>query len=205
MDVEYLTYKDKNQAVDVLASAFAEYPVMRYVLRDGALYDLHLKELVGFFCETRLTRRWPLWGVRSEGELVAVAGINEPIHVTWPPQLHQVYENLKATIGTAAVERLESYENESSGHEPEAPHYFLGIIGVSPAYQGKGYARILIDRLQRLSESDPISTGVCLSTENARNLPIYKHLGFEVIAEAQVGELHTWCMFRHNRTGENVA
>lgn len=72
------------------------------------------------------------------------------------------------------------------------------MIGVLPAYQGKGFARRHIHHLHTLSESDPGSTGVYLSTENSVNVSLYEHLGYRIIGEARVGDIHTWRKFRDN-------
>jgi hypothetical protein len=36
--------------------------------------------------------------------------------------------------------------------------------------------------------------GVCLSTEDPENVPMYLHLGFEVVSEADIDEIHTWSL-----------
>lgn len=198
MSIKRLSRQEKEQAVDILASAFFDYPVMRYILKDSdQLYGDHLEALLGLFCETRLTREWPLLGVEAESKLVAIAGVNEPIIKPWPQQLQTIYEELKNTIGSQAIMRLEHYDHIA--HEPESPHYYLGIIAVHPDSQGQGYARKLIDEIQRMSESEPVSTGVSLSTENPQNVSIYEHMGFEVFAKSQVfDDLYTWGLFRAN-------
>lgn len=200
MTVEKLNRSDKEEAVKVLASAFYEYPVMRYVLKsEGAKYEVDLKALIGFICETRLTRNFPLLGIKVNDELVAAAGINEPEKIPIPPDLKIVYSNLRITIGEAAITRLESYERKSNPKSLDVSHYFLGIIGVKPAHQGKGYARRIIEEVQLMSEAHSLSKGVCLCTEHPSNVPLYEHLGYKVISEADVGEIHTWAMFRKNR------
>jgi len=200
MKIRRLTYNEKHPAVEVLASAFQEYPVMRYILKDSNTnYPGHIEALVDFFCETRLTRDWPLLGVYSGQDLVAVAGINEPIFKPWPEALHDVYNRLGKVIGKDAIQRMEAYERQASKYEPEITHYYLGIIGVLPDHQGKGYAKFLIERLIEMSESDPNSNGISLSTEKKENIPIYKHFGFNVMGDSDIEELHTWCMYRADK------
>jgi GNAT superfamily N-acetyltransferase len=199
LKVERLNRSDKEYAVNVLASAFHEYPVMRYILKsEGEKYESDLKALMGFFCESRLTREFPLLGIRISGELVVAAGINEPEYKPRSPELNKVYSDLTITIGEEAIARYESYEKKANPGL-DAPHYFLGIIGVVQAHQGKGYAKNIIEEVHRMSEAHSTSTGVCLSTEDPPNVPIYEHLGYKVISEADVGEIHTWAMFRENR------
>ncbi len=200
MDIVRLTRSDKSKAVDVLAAAFWDYPVMRYILKDsGEQYENHLRALVGFFCETRLTRDWPLLGIQAGDEIAAIAGIDEPIPKPWPEELHEVFQQLGDIIGSKAMDRMELYETESAKQAPQTPHYFLGIIAVHPNYQKQGLARRLIERLAAMSKSHADSTGICLNTEDSGNVRFYKHVGFEIIDEADIGDIHTWCMFRPDK------
>jgi len=200
LKVEKLNRSDKEDAVSILTSAFYEYPVMRYVLiSDGEKYESDLKALMGFFCESRLTRDFPLLGMRDNAKLVAAAGINEPQFKPRSPELNEVYRDLINTVGEEAISRYESYEKKANPKGLDVPHYFLGIIGVVQAHQGKGYAKQIIEEVQRMSETHPTSKGVCLCTEDPPNVPLYEHIGYKVISEADVGDIHTWAMFRGNR------
>jgi GNAT superfamily N-acetyltransferase len=197
MTVERLNRSDKEDAVSVLASAFHEYPVMRYILKsDGEKYESDLKALMGFFCESRLTREFPLLGIRDSGELVAAAGINEPEYKPRSPELNKVFSDLTMTIGEDAIARYESYEKKANPGL-NVPHYFLGIIGALQAHQGKGYAKKIIEEVQRMSEAHSTSIGVCLCTEDPPNVPLYEHFGYKILSETDVGEIHTWAMFRY--------
>lgn len=198
--VYQVEYGEKEQVVTVLTAAFNNYPVMRYVLEPGEPgYAQRLNAMVGFFCEVRFLKGWPVLGVRDGDNLVAAALANSPVNPPGPPQVQQAFKNLRQDIGSAAIERLTAYEDACEGLEPDAPHYYLGMVGVLPGQQGKGYARLLLDYLHETADNDPAATGACLNTESAGNLPIYRHLGYEVIGEVDVGPLHTWCMFRPSR------
>ena len=200
MKVESLNRSDKEDAVRVLTSAFYEYPVIRYILNsDGEKYETDLIALMGFFCESRLTREFPLLGIRDDGDLVAAAGINEPEYKPRSPELNKIFKELTNTIGEEAIARYESYEKKANPKGLDIPHYFLGIIGVLQTHQGKGYAKQIIEEVQQLSESHPTSKGVCLCTEDPPNVPLYEHIGYRIISEADVGVIHTWAMFRENR------
>lgn len=201
MTVERLTQTDREEVIDVLAAAFRDYPVMRYALSDaGDDYGARLRELIGFFCDARLTRGWPVLGIRDGQELAAAALVSEPRYLPAPPDLKRKHLQVARIIGREAFDRMAQYERQSTGHEPEEPHYFLGMVGVAPGHQGKGYGRTLLDHVQALSEADADSTGVTLSTEDPANVPYYQRVGYRVIAEADVGNIHTWCMFRPNRS-----
>lgn len=186
---------DRAEIGAVLCSAFRDYPVMRYVLAGSAdRYDAHLARLIGYYVDSRLLRDWPVIGIRVQGEIVAVAMGNEPVAKPAPDELKRAYARLREVLGEDAFERLDAFEKVSDRNEPKYPHYFLGMIGVKPACQGKGHAAALIEEFCSLSAADRHSQAVVLSTEDPNNLPFYEKMGFRIVADAEVGELHTWCL-----------
>ena len=196
MKIERLTREHKAEVVSVLSAAFHDYPVMRFVLKsEGADYEKDLNALVGFFCEVRLTRDWPVLGIRAEDGSLAAAALVNDVLLNPLPLPEEPLQQLKQTIGEEAYERLVAYENQSSIGEPKVLHHFLGMIGVHPNYQKKGNAAALMNFVKEIASKNPDSNGVCLSTEIPWNVRFYEHHGYRVISEADVGELHSWCMF----------
>ena len=196
MTPERLGDEQATQVVDVLCAAFVGYPVMRHVLADaGTDYDDRLRTLIGFFCNKRLIRDWPVLGVRRDGALAAAALVSEPGSAPTPTEVEALRADVAARIGAAAWQRLERYERESDRDAPEEPHHFLGVIGVHPESQGLGFGRILMDEVARMSRDHPHSTGVCLNTESRHNVRFYEHLGYRVIGHRAIDGLETWCMF----------
>jgi GNAT superfamily N-acetyltransferase len=196
MKIERLTRDHKAEVVSVLSAAFHDYPVMRFVLKsEGADYEKDLNALVGFFCEVRLTRDWPVLGIRAEDGSLAAAALVNDVLLNPLPLPEEPLQQLKQTIGDEAYERLVAYEDQSSIGEPKVLHHFLGMIGVHPNYQKKGYAAALMNFVKEMASKNPDSNGVCLSTEIPWNVRFYEHHGYRVISEADVGELHSWCMF----------
>lgn len=67
------------------------------------------------------------------------------------------------------------------------------MIGVRNAYQGKGYARKLIDEVEKLVSEHPTSTGLSLNTEVETNVNFYLHFGFQLNGQAKIDDkLNTW-------------
>ena len=135
-------------------------------------------------------------GVRDGDELVGVALVSAPGGAPPSAAMEEQYERLVDELGAAAAARIEDYEARTAGHKIDAPHYLLGMLGVRPAHQGRGVGRVLLDHIHAMSAADPESTGVWLSTEDRANVPYYERAGYGVIAEADVGDIHTWAMFR---------
>jgi ribosomal protein S18 acetylase RimI-like enzyme len=192
-----------SEAVDVLARAFANDPMAQYMLGVSNLsLDKSLKELFVFSCEVRLLLDWPLLGVWTDNDqLAGVAGMTLPGHVEWPESLQIVYKNLKSQIGSQAVSRLETYSQLADTNRPAEPHYQLGMIGVAPEHQGKGFGGRLLDTVSEMSGTHPESSGVWLDTENPRNVPYYQRFGYEIKAHNILDGIDVWGMFRLNQRG----
>ena len=92
---------------------------------------------------------------------------------------------------------MQRFESTSDANEPDGPHFFVGMLGTRPGHQGMGYGKALLKRVEELAV-EAGAAGVCLSTEDPANVPLYVHLGFEVSSEADVDELHTWCLSWRN-------
>jgi len=76
------------------------------------------------------------------------------------------------------------------------PHWYLFLICVDPPFQGRGYASALLKPM--LGRIDREHLACYLETENQKNLPIYGHYGFKVIADVAIPGtgLHHWLMLR---------
>lgn len=199
MKIERLNREQKTETVGVLVAAFYDYPVMRFVLKTtGAEYETQLQAIMEFYCEARLAKARTLLGIRQDDVLVAVALMDESSLKPWA-EMQSALARLKAIIGESAYSRLEMYETMSNRAEPAEPHHFLGMIGVRPEHHGKGYARAILDEVKKMSAADPRSAGVCLSTEDPENVALYKYFGYRIVAEVDIEELHSWCMFLPTR------
>jgi predicted GNAT family N-acyltransferase len=187
-------------AANVLAQAFARDPIAKYVFAvSETSFEDSGRALFTFSCEVRLLLDWPLLGVIEEdGFLVGVAGLSLPGDPTWPPALHQVYADFKTTVGADSASRMERYAELADTNRPSEPHYQLGVIGVAPEAQGKGYGGLMLQETHRMSEINPDSTGVWLDTENMENVSFYQHHGYEVRAQTTLDGLNIWGMFRPN-------
>lgn len=75
--------------------------------------------------------------------------------------------------------------------------WYLSIIGVAPALQGTGRARLLMER--SLAQVDAVGVPCLLETFTPRNVPFYEHFGFQVgvtYIEPTTGQ-QAWALVRH--------
>ena len=181
---------------EALCEAFADYPVMRYVLGPGGGYADRLRTLIGFFVEARVLRGDPMFAVSSGPELTGVAICTLP-GGSPPPELDAVRERTWAILGLEALER---YEHCVRAWEPLAvvePNLHLNMLGVPPRLQGRGIGRLLLERVHALSLELPDSRGVTLTTESAPNVALYQRFGYRIVGHRQIAPgLETWGFFR---------
>jgi ribosomal protein S18 acetylase RimI-like enzyme len=70
-------------------------------------------------------------------------------------------------------------------YHPKEPHWYLPLIGVDPALQGKGHGTALL--AHALQQCDRDRRPAYLESTNPRNIPLYERHGFKVIGQIQAG------------------
>lgn len=187
-----------DEVVDVLCESFHDYPVMRFVLEGSKDYVHELDRLIHFFVTARVLRREWLIGSGEAGSMSGVAIVSRPDGES-PPALRDARDVLWQQLGDAARGRYEAFGAACATFGIDAPHIYLNMIGVRRAASGEGVGRRLIDHVHGMSAEDERSTGVSLTTEDEANVALYRHLGYEIVGEADVTPaLHTWGFFRHD-------
>jgi GNAT superfamily N-acetyltransferase len=195
--VRELSAASHGEITDVLCDAFAEYPVMRFVLGERYRERRRLFRLIGFFVTARVLREDLLLGVDGAGGLAAVALVTLPRDRSPPPALDREREAVWAELGPAARTRYEAFSRACAPFALDARHMHLNMIGARRAAQGQGLGRLLLEQVHELSRASADSQGVSLTTEDPRNVPLYRHFGYRVTGHAQVApELESWGFFR---------
>jgi len=187
-----------EDAVSVLCDAFRDYPVMRFILGPPGVDDAdHLRTLIGFFVQNRVLRREPLLVVNDGDTAAAAAVMTPPGQRPAPPQLDALRETVWRTVGPAARARYEHLGTVWQDFTIATPHLHLNMLGVRRSHAGRGLARILLDAVHALSEADPGSAGVSLTTEDPGNVSLYRHFGYRVVGHRQAAPgVETWGFFR---------
>ncbi|HEY0673134.1 MAG TPA: GNAT family N-acetyltransferase [Longimicrobiales bacterium] len=190
---------DAPEVVSVLWESFFDYPVMRHVLRDSGLdYAQQLQQLIGLFVSARALRDDVMLGIKHGGELVAVVTTSNPAdtpHPDFAPLRDQVWH----ALGADALARYQQYVTAWEAMATHVPQLHVNMIGVRRAFQRSGLARQLLNEVHEMAKRSPSVTGVSLTTEDERNVPLYQRHGYQIIGETQIAPgLKTWSFFRPN-------
>jgi GNAT superfamily N-acetyltransferase len=199
-EITHLTAADAPLAVEVLCNAFHDYPVMRFILGDEGDYDARLETLVGMFVAARVLRGEPVLAILdADGRVVAVAIVTLPGDRPSPPAFVARKEEVFAELGADAGARYEAYGAAATTYTVAEPQHHLNMIGVRGTHQGRGLARRLLEAVHALAAGDAGSRGVSLTTELAKNVPLYEHFGYAVIGHVRINDgLETWSMYRRH-------
>jgi hypothetical protein len=86
-------------------------------------------------------------------------------------------------VGLSSLSKMVKYQKWSERLKKKSisdPFWYLSVVIVDPAYQGKGYASSLIRPI--LAIADESDHRVYLETQNVDNVPIYEKYGFRTVS-----------------------
>jgi ribosomal protein S18 acetylase RimI-like enzyme len=169
---------DESAVVDVITLAFATDPMARWSLPNPAQYLAMMPSVIRAFGGRAFDSQsaycaeghsgaalWLAPGVEPDGDaLMALIQQNAPGHIL--PDLLGVFEQM-------------------AGYHPAEPHWYLPLIGVDPAAQGRGLGSALMRHA--LARCDREGVPAYLESSNPRNVSLYQRHGFEMLGTIQVG------------------
>lgn len=172
----------------ILARALGDDPVSRWIVRE------HRMEAAFTFYARRL---WlPHEAVYEVGGGQAVACWLPPgtAHMSFFEQL-RLFPGLARTAGRD-LPRLLSATTLMERNHPHEPHWFLNMMGVDPAVQGRGLGSALL--AHTLARCDEEGSPAYLEATTERSRALYERHGFEVTEEVGLpkGGPPFWRMWR---------
>lgn len=187
---------DLDAAIAVLGDAFAQDPLMLYLFheyakgpRTGAM------AFFSILMRARIALDMPAYVLEQDGRILGAAMGYDTSRPKWPAELADEMSRFETeTPGFAA--RVGAYAAIGDAHEPDVPHYYLGVIGIHPSLQGKGAGTALLDAFCAPSQADAKSNGVYLDTTNPASLAFYYGKGFELRGEGSLDGAPVWCVFK---------
>jgi ribosomal protein S18 acetylase RimI-like enzyme len=179
---------DVDRAVGVITLAFSADPIVRWVYPDPYAFQQHFSEFVRAF-----------GGGAFEADTAYVAEDYAGVALWLPPGVHADADRLGMIVQESIDEKLhgplaELIEQQAESH-PESDHWYLPLIGVDPAQQGKGHGSRLLARA--LAEVDREGLPAFLEATTSESRRLYERHGFEVVREIRVtGSPPMWPMLR---------
>jgi len=176
--VAAITPSEVEQAVAVISLAFSSDPAARWTYPDPYQFLTHFPKIVRAFGGKAF----------EQGTGHQVSGFRGA--ALWlPPGVHPDQEALGAvmqeSVGADRLEQVSAVFEQMAGYHPSEPHWYLPMIGVDPANQGKGYGSALLRHA--LLQCDRDHVAAYLESSNPANVPLYERHGFVVLGTIQLG------------------
>lgn len=195
MTVRELRTDEIAAAAALLGRGMRDNPLHRHVFgADPAHREIALRRLfTTLLAQYRL--KGAVLGAFSAGTLAGVCAMVEPGRCQ--PTLGEKLALLRAVVAgrsLATVVAALRWTAAWARHDPTAPHWHLGPVGVEREQQGQGIGTAL---LQGFGERmDARRTIAYLETDKQANVRFYERFGFRVAAEAPVVGVPNWFMIR---------
>ena len=168
----------RGKVVPTIVLAFAADPLVRWLWPDAGAYLSAMPELTVAFAG----------GAFDHGS--AFCSEDHSAAALWlPPQVSPDSETLGAlvqrTVAPDVLAEMAGVSEQMAAHHPDEPHWYLPLIGVDPARQGRGQGAALMKHALRQFDAD--GALAYLESTNPRNISLYERHGFEALGRIQVG------------------
>jgi GNAT superfamily N-acetyltransferase len=176
--VSVLRAGEEQRALDVLVTAFAADPVIRWMYPGATGYLTRFPAFLRAFGGKAFTSN-TVWRF---GEFEAVA-LWFPPHVE--PDGDAVIAEVTQSVASDKHPDLFAVLDQMDAAHPTFPHWYLPWFGVEPARQGRGIGSELLRNCLGFVDQDHLPA--YLESPNPRNIPFYERHGFEITGVSQTG------------------
>lgn len=178
VDVRQVGTDEQDRAVAVQVMAFGADPVMRWAWPEPRDYLECFPRFLRAFGGTAFAEST---AYTSEG----FGGVSMWLPPGAEPDADAIVEVFESTLEQPRLDESFAIFEQMGAHHIEEPHWYLAVIGVDPASQGKGVGSALLRHT--LAECDAHGLPAYLESSNPANVPLYERHGFEVVGEIQAG------------------
>jgi ribosomal protein S18 acetylase RimI-like enzyme len=174
-----VTRPDIRAVAALMARAFADDPMLAWVVRDAAARP---RALTAFFAaHIRYATRYGRLDLAPEGAGAAIWLGPDDTRMTLPRMARSGHLLLPARMGMAPwrqLLRMDTYAQRQHDRTVTERHWYLYGVGVDPLRTGRGIATALLRPALERADRDRLPC--YLETAGPRTLALYERLGFRV-------------------------
>lgn len=176
--VREMTPAEEQTAADIIVLAFAADPAARWTWPQPHRYLAAMPRLVRAFGG----KAYACGGAHCVGDYAGAALWLAP---GVEPDQEALDEVMQSTLSPVELEGALAVFQQMASYHPHEPHWYLPLIGVDPAHQGRGLGDALMS--YALERCDRDRAPAYLESSNPRNIPLYRRHGFEPLGTIQAG------------------
>lgn len=187
----------RNEAISILVHAYRDEPTFQYLFNHRKPgYQQRVRATVRELIDLYFELNQEAIGILAGDTLVAVAFIGEPeLRLNLGDQISWRIR-MVLTAGFASTRRYIDYHEKIKALLPQPQAHQLPLMGVNPAYQNKGYGRMLLKSVEALCAENSRGSGLVLDTGSSQYLPFYESEGFRSIGTVRLGDFEDHILFR---------
>lgn len=180
----HATSAELDDLAGALCDAFADDPVQQWLFAGADDEDAARGRFFQFFVEEyfALGHTYVLGGDGTAGGALWSPPDRNVLHDG--DRIAVLVEMMTEAVGNEAMTRLPEVARAAE-YRPAEPHFYLGILGVSPRRQGEGLGADLVAPV--LETCDRTGVIAHLESSNPRNLGFYERLGFRAVDDYRCG------------------
>ncbi|MBX3111630.1 MAG: GNAT family N-acetyltransferase [Fimbriimonadaceae bacterium] len=187
---------DPSVVAAPIAKSFYDYIIPRRAFAHSpGRYESWVDRMMRESVERRVRAGVPVFVAEEDSAAVGVAMLNLPEI----ERSSEAVDSFERFLREAGPETRAFFEMFFATVDPlpfPTPHVYVSMLGVDPAYQGRGYGADLLAAAMGFARSRPGCVGLCLETEVESNVAWYERQGFRVVATAHFDGVDVWAMHR---------
>lgn len=182
LTVRKANQQDVEQIINSIVLAFSADPLVRWMYPSAQQYLKSFPDFVSTFGTPAFDSQTVYYTENYSGAAL-----------WFPPQIEpdtdSLIEVILQTVSQSQQDEVSSLLEKTSHFHPHDPHWYLGILGVEPIQQKKGYGSALIKQVLAFCDRD--RQIAYLESSNPANNKFYEQHGFEIIDQIQVRQSPT--------------